>query len=102
MSLVFSPLQSPSMPPQPAPPAGDRPVFISYSDQDRAWLERLSTMLAPLVRAGAIEFWWDGQIKAGNPWRQEIDGAMTSARVAVLLVSAPFLASKFIAEVEMP
>jgi tetratricopeptide (TPR) repeat protein len=90
-------------PPPPAPPTGDRPtVFISYSHQDRRWLKDLNTMLAPLVRTGAIEFWWDGEIKAGKLWREEIDRAMASARVAILLVSAPFLASKFIAEVELP
>ncbi|HEX4962727.1 MAG TPA: toll/interleukin-1 receptor domain-containing protein [Thermoanaerobaculia bacterium] len=77
-------------------------VFLSYSHQDRSWQERLTTMLAPLVRTGAIEFWWDGHISAGGPWREEIDGAMASARVAVLLVSAPFLASDFINTVELP
>src|SRR5690242_12769120 len=91
------------MSPTPPAPAGDRPtVFISYSHQDRVWLERLNTMLAPLVRTGAVEFWWDGQIQAGEPWREEIDRAMVSARVAVLLVSAPFLASQFISTVELP
>jgi len=54
------------------------------------------------MQTGTIQFWWDGKIPAGEPWREEIDRAMASAQVAVLLVSAPFLASKFITEVEMP
>jgi hypothetical protein len=88
------------MPPQSTAPAGDRPsVFLSCSHQDRPWLDRLNTMLAPLVRTGAVELWWDGQISPGKHWREEIDNAMASARVAVLLVSAPFLASEFIATV---
>ncbi|HEX3553174.1 MAG TPA: toll/interleukin-1 receptor domain-containing protein [Thermoanaerobaculia bacterium] len=91
------------MPPQPTAPAGDRPtVFLSYSHQDRSWLDRLNTMLAPLVRTGAVELWWDGQIPPGQHWREQIDDAMATAEVAVLLVSAPFLASQFIAKVELP
>jgi hypothetical protein len=59
-------------------------------------------MLAPLMRTGTFEFWWDGEIKAGESWQEEIDRAMASAEIAVLLVSAPFLDSKFITDVEMP
>src|SRR5436305_3171050 len=61
--LGTSLLQSPSMPPIPPAPAGDRPtVFLSYSHQDRLWLEPLSTMLAPPIRTGAAGVRWDGQV----------------------------------------
>jgi len=77
-------------------------VFVSYSHKDKKWLERLETHLAPLLRKGALIAWSDKQVHAGQQWRKEIEAAILSAQVAVLLVSPDFLASNFIAENELP
>jgi internalin A len=66
----------------------DRPaVFVSYSHEDTEWLQDLLTMLAPVVRSGAVRVWSDGEIAPSDPWRAEIEAAMAAAQVAVLLSS---------------
>lgn len=77
-------------------------VFISYSHKDSYWLERILTFLKPLKREKTIDVWTDRDISPGSVWREDIEKALKSARIAVLVVSQDFLASDFIAENELP
>jgi len=77
-------------------------VFVSYSHKDNAFLGRLRVHLKPLERQGLMDMWDDSRIDAGDQWKAAIEEALGRARVAILLVSADFLASEFIVENELP
>lgn len=77
-------------------------VFVSYSHQNQEQLQRLQVHLKPLLREGIIDAWSDTRIAAGARWKEEIRVALEGATVAVLLLSADFMASDFIVEHELP
>jgi formylglycine-generating enzyme required for sulfatase activity len=77
-------------------------IFISYSHKDEDWKDRLVTHLGVLRHQRLFDLWDDRRIAAGKDWHQEIQEAMATANVAILLVSANFLISAFILNQEIP
>ncbi|MBV9787372.1 MAG: toll/interleukin-1 receptor domain-containing protein, partial [Chloroflexi bacterium] len=77
-------------------------IFISYAHKDEAFKDELVTMLASLQRRGIVDAWQDRRIEAGDEWNQSIQDAMNECDLALLLVSADYLASRFIQEAEQP
>jgi pimeloyl-ACP methyl ester carboxylesterase/tetratricopeptide (TPR) repeat protein len=78
-------------------------IFVSYSHKNSDWRDKLETMLMPLLtERDELDLWADNRIPAGTDWFKQIHEAMATCRVAVLLVSAEFLASEFIRKYELP
>lgn len=77
-------------------------VFISYSHQDEAWKNRLVKHFKVLEMEGLLNVWQDRAIKPGDDWLPEIERALETADVAILLVSVDFLTSHFIRHKEIP
>src|SRR2546430_12946943 len=77
-------------------------VFISYSHKDKKWLDELSPHLHALADQSPIGIWDDTAIESGAQWRTQVDSALHSAKVAVLLISKDFLTSEFIMYSELP
>jgi hypothetical protein len=77
-------------------------IFISYSHTDSEYLNRLHVHLKPFEKSGQVELWSDTKINAGDKWKTKIEQALSKAAIAILLISADFLASDFIVDNELP
>lgn len=77
-------------------------VFISYSHKDEDWKDRVVGHLRVLEAEAGYEIWDDRRIEGGQDWQPAIEQAIDGCSVALLLVSMPFLISKFILGVEIP
>jgi len=77
-------------------------IFISYAHRDETWKERVKVHLAALDMDNDLDIWDDSRIAVGQEWEKEIEAALDSAQVALLLITAHFLASRFIKGKEVP
>ncbi|MEM6966137.1 MAG: toll/interleukin-1 receptor domain-containing protein [Bacteroidota bacterium] len=76
-------------------------VFLSYSHRDEDFKDELKKHLIPLVRMQEIEIWDDRDIQAGDYWDDEINNALESADIVLLLISTDFIASTYCYEKEL-
>ena len=76
-------------------------VFYSYSHKDEDLRAELEAHLAALRRSGLIQDWHDRKVLPGQNWDQQIDKYLQSATVILLLISADFLNSNYISNVEL-
>lgn len=76
-------------------------LFFSYAHEDARYRERLQRHLSTLRNEGLVADWHDGMLTPGAEWDVEIRARLARADIVVLLVSADFLASDYIARVEL-
>lgn len=69
-------------------------VFISYSREDRAKVEKIANALAQR----GLHVWWDPKIKTGAGFREEISEALSSTRTVLVIWSRYSVASRFVAD----
>jgi len=77
-------------------------IFISYAHADEQWKDRILMHLVPLSRNERIIVWHDESLKLGEQWEKKIDEQLSSADIAVMLISPAYLASNYISDKEMP
>ena len=77
-------------------------IFISYSHKDQEWKEKLVTHLGVLEKQYLLQTWNDEDITVGDNWYFQIEQALNSSSVAILLITADFLNSDFILKKEIP
>ncbi len=79
--------------------------FISYAQKNRRLARDLAERLQlRLGNSSDFRFrpWQDGDILAGDRWHEEIQAAIEACHFGLLLLSHDFLASKYIAQHELP
>src|SRR5262249_31931560 len=77
-------------------------LLISFSPKDQELKDQLVRHLAGPGRFAGIDLWTSDQVRPGQERTRAVDEAVNRADVALLLVSADFLASDFLQGVEVP
>lgn len=77
-------------------------IFIAYSRKDLAQLKQLRTQLRVLERRDHCHIFYDGVIQPGEKWEPRIKDELHRADIFVLLVTAEFLDSDYVNDIELP
>ena len=76
-------------------------IFVSYSHKDEVYKDEFIAQLSGLKRAGYIKSWDDRKILPGEKWNEEIVNNLNTANLVIFLVSADFIASEYIHDIEI-
>lgn len=76
-------------------------IFFCYAHEDMQLRHALDAHLDLLEREGLVAPWFDGRITPGAEWSAAIEQNLRASDIVVFLISPAFLASQYIAEVEM-
>lgn len=77
-------------------------VFCSYAREDETVRRELEGRLAPLRDERIVDDWYDSRIQPGARWNAAIQDALDRSRLMIFVVTPHLLASRYVAEVEIP
>ena len=79
-------------------------IFVSYSHNNQelanGFLRKLKEYTRPSIKYH-YRYWQDKKLLVGEDWDHEIRKALNDCNLGLLLISASFLGSKYITEVEL-
>ena len=77
-------------------------IFISYSSKDTELMQSLLTQLKVLtISDKSIAIWEDGHLDPGTEWDDAIKSKLHTAHIVLMLVSANFLTTDYIWNIEV-
>lgn len=76
-------------------------LFISYAHEDEKFKNELQKHFSGLVNQGVIESWDGRAILPGEDWNDAVKKKLGEAQIVLFLVSADFMASEYIKDVEI-
>ena len=77
-------------------------IFLSYSSEDIELKKSLLTQLKVLTISDKhINIWDDGLLQAGDQWNKKIKEKLHSAHIVLMLISANFLTTDYILNIEV-
>jgi internalin A len=76
-------------------------IFLSYSHEDEILKDQLDNHLSALKKSNKINVWNDRKIQGGDNWDESIKKQLKEADIILLLISADFMASEYIWNVEV-
>jgi hypothetical protein len=77
-------------------------IFFSHSYRDKRFVDEMLVHLAQLKVRYEFDIWNEHGIETGKSWHSQVEAAVKQAQVAVVCVSADYLASSRITELELP
>jgi hypothetical protein len=77
-------------------------IFIAYHFPEKRWLDRVQAALEPVAGGAPIVVWDDRKLLGGYAWRSELSGVLARSKVAIMIVSDPFLQSGFTQRAKLP
>lgn len=76
-------------------------VFFSYDDRDAGHVEELLKHLSFVKDEYSLEYWYRGQLNAGDDWREMADVQLEQADIVVVAVTPDFFVSARCRDVEL-
>lgn len=76
-------------------------IFISYSKEDLAMVNKFRDHLASLKLDGKVADWYCSELKAGSEWHHEIQEHFEEADIICFMVSPNFMKTQYIHEYEI-
>lgn len=79
-------------------------IFISYAHKNYSTADKFINTFKEYVKPSKnfdYKFWHDIDLKAGEKWNERIRNQLRNCDIGILLVSAAFLGSRYILDVEI-